>query len=112
MPHWSEKKCLHYAQGQGILTLDERQNYLRELDSEWEITTTSKKDILVRKFKFKQYKDVLAFVARVGNVAEKQDHHPDMLVKWGECDVYFHTHSAKGITLNDVICAYLIDKIA
>jgi len=112
MPHWSEKECQHYAEGQGILTLDERQKYLQQLDSEWAITTIKQKDILAKQFKFKHYKDVLAFVARVGEIAEKQDHHPDMLVKWGECDVYFRTHSAKGITLNDVICAYLINKIA
>lgn len=110
--HWSKRACQHYAQGEGVLSDDELKHYQQELGNEWNITRFEKKTVLHRQFLFKRYQEVLAFVASVGKIAEEQNHHPDMLVKWGQCDLYFQTHSAGGITLNDLICAHLIEKIA
>lgn len=50
----------------------------KKLTSGWKISNGK----LKKTFKFKSYKDVLEFVNKVGSVAEKQNHHPDMLVKY------------------------------
>lgn len=112
MQHWFEQQCQHYAKGQGILSNDELQTYLKELGNDWKKATIKNKHVLQKTFQFERYQDVLAFVACVGEIAENHNHHPDMLVKWGECTITFCTHSAGGITLNDLICARFINKIA
>ena len=112
MTNLANQSCQHDTKGEGILTPNEQQEYLQALDAGWEIITIEKQEMLFRQFNFKCYIDVLAFVAKVGEIAETHNHHPEMLVKWSECHVSFHTHSAGGITLNDIICAHLLEKIA
>lgn len=110
MKNWSEQQCQQYSKGQGILSTTELTQHLQSLD-DWKIVTNDNQAAIRKSFKFKRYSDVLAFVAKTGSIAEAQDHHPDMLVKWGECIVSFTTHSAGGITLNEIICAHLVDEI-
>lgn len=45
----------------------------------------------------------LAMVA--GGIADLANHHPDIAYGWGYCTLRFTTHSAGGVTMNDLICA-------
>lgn len=58
------------------------------LSSGWKISNGK----LKKKFKFKNYKDVLDFVNKVGSIAEKQNHHPDMLVNHNSVEVSLIDH--------------------
>lgn len=58
------------------------------LTSGWKISNGK----LKKTFNFKSYKEVLDFVKRVGSVAEKQNHHPDMLVKYDTVTVILIDH--------------------
>lgn len=53
---------------------------------------------LTKKFKFGSYPEVLDFVKSVGKVAEEQNHHPEMMVKYGEVVVSISDHEAGGIS--------------
>jgi 4a-hydroxytetrahydrobiopterin dehydratase len=53
---------------------------------------------LTKRFKFGSYAEVLDFVKEVGEVAEEQNHHPEMMVKWGEVIVTIHDHEAGGVS--------------
>lgn len=53
---------------------------------------------LTKKYKFDSYGEVLDFVKEVGEVAERQNHHPEMLVKYGEVIVTIHDHEAGGVS--------------
>jgi len=66
---------------------------------------------LEREFKFKNYYETLAFVNAVAWIAHQQDHHPDMTLSYNRCRVYYRTHSVAGLSLNDFICAALIDAL-
>ena len=113
MSHWLEQQCRRYAKGQGILTGVELEQHLQALGGVWKIVATDDNPaVLQKQFSFESYQDVLAFVANIGSIAEEQDHHPDMTVRWGDCTVSFCTHSAGGITFNDLICAHLTDILA
>ncbi len=70
-----------------------------------------KGDVLVRSFKFADYSSALAFVVRVALVAEKRDHHPDILLGWGRAEVTWSTHDAGGITALDTSLAEVTDKL-
>ena len=64
-----------------------------------------------RGFKFPDFVQALAFVNKVGAVAEEQGHHPDILLSWGKADVTTWTHKINGLTESDFILAAKIDKL-
>lgn len=67
---------------------------------------------VVRTFRFEDYYRTLAFVNAVAFVAHREDHHPDLDVRWGSCAVAFSTHDAGGLTLNDFVCAARVSALA
>ena len=67
---------------------------------------------LVRTYKFPDFKAALAFVNRVGEVAEEQGHHPDILLGWGKAEITTWTHAVDGLTESDFILAAKIDRLA
>ena len=58
-----------------------------------------------KEFRFKSYQDGLDFAYSVGEIAEEQDHHPDILIKWRHAKLTLSTHSVKGLSENDFIVA-------
>ncbi len=66
---------------------------------------------LVRTYKFRDFKSALAFVNRVGEVAEEQGHHPDILLGWGKVEITTWTHAVNGLTESDFILAAKIDRL-
>ena len=72
---------------------------------------TAAGDRLQKTFSFADYHATLAFVNAVAWIAHAEDHHPDLHVGYNRCDVAWSTHSAGGVTLNDVICAAKIERL-
>jgi 4a-hydroxytetrahydrobiopterin dehydratase len=66
---------------------------------------------VTRAFTFPDFKQALAFVNRVGEVAEQQGHHPDILLTWGKAEVTMWTHKIDGLTRSDLIMAAKIDQL-
>jgi 4a-hydroxytetrahydrobiopterin dehydratase len=66
---------------------------------------------LVRAYKFPDFKSALAFVNRVGEVAEEQGHHPDILLAWGKVEITTWTHAVDGLTESDFILAAKVDRL-
>ena len=58
-----------------------------------------------KEFHFKSYLDGLNFAYSVGKIAEEQNHHPDILIKWRRVKLTLSTHSVKGLSENDFIVA-------
>ena len=81
---------------------------LAELNSGWLATHGGTR--LERSFPFKDFAGALAFANTVGAIAEKEAHHPDLLVRWGACVVEIWTHKIKGLTESDFILAAKIDR--
>jgi 4a-hydroxytetrahydrobiopterin dehydratase len=65
-----------------------------------------------KEFKLNDFKSALAFVNRIGDEAEKMDHHPDIFIhSWNKVQITISTHSAGGITQNDFNLAKKIEEI-
>ena len=58
------------------------------------------------------FPDAIAFVVRVGFLAESADHHPDLDVRWKRVRVALTTHDSGGLTANDVQLAQQIEAVA
>ena len=71
----------------------------------WEL----KEGEITRTYKFPDFKAALAFVNRVGKLAEAVDHHPDILILYNKVRLTLSTHSAGGLTLKDFSLAREID---
>jgi len=64
-----------------------------------------------RTFSFPDFAKALAFVNKVGTIAEEQGHHPDILLSWGKAVVTTWTHKIDGLTESDFILAAKIDQL-
>ena len=72
---------------------------------------TADGDAIQKTYSFTDYYRTMAFVNAVAWIANQQDHHPDLDVRYNRCGVTFCTHDAGGITLNDLICAARVDAL-
>jgi 4a-hydroxytetrahydrobiopterin dehydratase len=66
---------------------------------------------IVRTYGFPDYYETIAFVNALAFMVHREDHHPDLHVGYSRCTVRFSTHSASGVTENDLICAAKADAI-
>jgi len=65
---------------------------------------------LKKRYEFSNFAEALAFVNRVGGLAEKADHHPDITFGWGCVEILLTTHDRGGVTDVDLALAYDIDE--
>jgi 4a-hydroxytetrahydrobiopterin dehydratase len=75
---------------------------------EWEVV---EEHHLKREFRFGNFREALAFVNRVGELAEEQGHHPDIAFGWGRVEVTIFTHKIDGLTESDFILAAKVDRL-
>lgn len=64
-----------------------------------------------REFKFADFAGAMAFVNRVAEVAEAEDHHPDIRISYSTVTLILSTHSIGGLSMNDFILAAKIDRL-
>ena len=64
-----------------------------------------------RSYGFDDFYRTMAFVNAVAWIANGEDHHPDLEVSYAKCVVRFSTHSVKGLSNNDFICAAKVDAL-
>ena len=68
---------------------------------------------ITRTFVLRDFKEALGFVNKVGNLAERYNHHPDMhLVEYKKVKIVLTSHSASGITEKDITLAKVVDKLS
>jgi 4a-hydroxytetrahydrobiopterin dehydratase len=88
------------------LTPAERKAHLAALPG-WKFS----RGAIAKTFRFPGYAKTIAFVNAVAAIAQREDHHPDLAVHYDHCAVTWSTHSAGGITMNDIICAAQVDAL-
>ncbi|HVN78085.1 MAG TPA: 4a-hydroxytetrahydrobiopterin dehydratase [Terriglobia bacterium] len=66
---------------------------------------------LTKTFKFADFATALKFVNEVGEIAEREDHHPDIYLAWGKVRIDIWTHKIDGLTESDFILAAKIDTV-
>jgi len=89
------------------LTEEEARERMAGLDG-WKL----KGDKIKKYYKFADFAGALAFVNKVGEIAERLDHHPDIKLGWGYARVKTTTHDREGLTDFDIELARQVDAIA
>ncbi len=105
----AEKTCVPCQGGVPPLTEAEAEQYLADVPG-WELIDGATK--IEKTFKFDNFVEAMAFAQKVGELAEAQDHHPDITFGWGYCRVLFYTHKINGLHENDFISAAKVNELA
>lgn len=66
---------------------------------------------LEKAYTFDDFRQALDFTVRVGEMAEQQDHHPDIFLTWGRVTVTIWTHKIDGLTESDFVFAAKADSL-
>jgi len=104
----TQKTCVPCQGGIPPLSPKEAKGYLDQVPG-WELS--DKADRLHRAFKFGDFVAALAFVNKVGDLAEAEGHHPDIAFGWGYADITFYTHKIGGLHENDFIMAAKVNAL-
>lgn len=104
----AEKTCV--ACRGGVSPLDRAEaEQLRAQTPEWALKDDAHR--IERTFRFKNFKEAMSFVTKVGELAEAEQHHPDITFGWGYATIVLSTHKIKGLHENDFILAAKIDRL-
>jgi 4a-hydroxytetrahydrobiopterin dehydratase len=109
MSDLAAKKCEPCEGGTPPLGEAEVRRLLGELDG-WRLASGAKPEI-EKEYRFPDFREALAFVNRLGEVAEQEGHHPDIYLTWGKVRVALSTHSIGGLSENDFILAAKADRV-
>lgn len=94
--------------GAPALPAPDLQDRLAQLEG-WQLSADGKS--IRREWRFKSFKRAAQLANLVAWTAEGANHHPDITFGWGHASVTFSTHTAGGVTLNDLIMAARLNRI-
>jgi 4a-hydroxytetrahydrobiopterin dehydratase len=107
MTELAERQCVPCRGGVPPLTPEGIQPLLGELKG-WQVINQHH---LLKIYDFKNFRESLNFVNRVGELAEEQGHHPDICFGWGKAEITIWTHKIDGLTESDFVLAAKIDRL-
>ena len=103
-----QKVCVACEGGTPPLDLDKINLFLKETPT-WTVVDGVK---ITKNFAFKNFAEALAFTNQVGQIAETENHHPDIFIhSWNKADITLSAHALKGLSENDFIVASKIDRL-
>ena len=89
---------------------DEASLLIKEIEG-WDVIDDGVKK-LKKEFSFSNYSDSVDFSNKVADMAEQEDHHPQIILEWGKVTVIWWSHKIKGLHKNDFICAAKTNKLS
>ena len=104
----ADKSCVPCKGGVPPLTGEVLDGLHRQLADDWQLVAGHH---LEKTYRFKNFREALAFTNRVGELAESENHHPDILLAWGRVTLEIWTHTIDGLTENDFVLAAKIDRL-
>ncbi|MBA3569588.1 MAG: 4a-hydroxytetrahydrobiopterin dehydratase [Pyrinomonadaceae bacterium] len=107
MNELASRECVPCRGGVPPLKGEEIKKLLSQVNG-WEVVNEHH---LSKAYKFEDFQEALAFVDRVGKLAEEQGHHPDLCFGWGRAEITIWTHKIDGLTESDFVLAAKIDRL-
>ena len=107
MTSLADKTCVPCRGGTPALKGSALSDFRQQVP-EWQVVDEHH---LIRAYKFPDFRSALAFVNKVGELAEQQGHHPDILLAWGKVEITIWTHAVNGLTESDFILAAKIQRL-
>ena len=92
----------------GLLESDQIESHFAKLPLHWSLVGGAELEL---DKEFPDFASALAFVNKVGALAEEQNHHPDIQLGWGSVKLNITTHSVGGLTKKDFDFAKAVEEI-
>jgi 4a-hydroxytetrahydrobiopterin dehydratase len=109
MSELSRRECVPCKGGVPPLRGNAIGALLEELGGSWRVVDEHH---LENEFRFRNFREALEFANRVGELAERVNHHPDLHVGWGRVKVTVFTHKIDGLTESDFVFAAKTDELS
>ncbi len=109
MAELAQKQCVACKGGIPPLAGNDLSSLAQQLHAAWRVVNEHH---LEREFKFPNFLTALQFTNRVGELAETQNHHPDIYLAWGKVKLTLWTHKIDGLTESDFIFAAKVDQLS
>ena len=93
-----------------VLEDNEIQELLSQIPS-WRVFEEDDTKKIICSFVFLNYDDSRNFLNKVADLAEEEDHHPEIILEWGKVTVTWWSHKIRGLHKNDFICASKTDAL-
>ena len=104
----ASRDCVPCKGGTPPLTRAQIEPLHRQLGGAWQVVDNHH---LEKLYRFEDFRQALAFVNRVGELAEEQFHHPDIRLSWGRVVIEIWTHKINGLTESDFVFAAKADRL-
>ena len=104
------KRVSHDKKDKILLHKSELKQYFSNL-TDWQIRTIDKKNTLYKSYKLNSFSHAIQFAEKINVIANKNDHHPRLIINWGKLEIYWWSHDMGGINMNDVIMAHNTDTL-
>ena len=101
------KSCVPCRGGVPPLKGAQLQALAKQLGGGWRVVNEHH---LEKDYTFKNFKEALAFTNAVGEIAEREGHHPDIHLAWGKVGLTIWTHKIDGLTESDFVLAAKADE--
>ena len=105
-----EGKCEACKEDAPLVTPEEGKTLMPQIPG-WDVVEEDGIEQLTCAFAFKDYLSGLDFVNKIANLAEQEDHHPEIVLEWGKVTVKWWSHKIKGLHKNDFIAAAKTDAL-
>jgi len=106
----TQERCVACRADSPRVTQKELDELLPQIP-DWKIVERDGVPQLERTYKFKDFAEALAFTNRVGELANREDHHPKLCTEYGKVTLTWWTHKIKGLHRNDLIMAAKSDQL-
>lgn len=100
------KRCLPCEGGVSALTPDAARQMLDRLKG-WSLVN----GVLEKTYAFRNHHEAMAFVNALAWISHREDHHPEVVLGYKDCQVRYWTHALGGLSENDFICAAKVDAL-
>ncbi len=94
-----------------ILAGKQLESFVQQMEH-WEVTGLGGSESLYKMYRVNNFVSAQKLAQMFGDLAEKYNHHPIISYTWGKLEVYWYTHSLKGIHQNDIFMAQKTEDIA
>ena len=108
MAELAQKDCVPCKGGVPPLKGNDLARLAGELGEGWRVINEHH---LERELKFENFRKALDFTNKIGELAEQQNHHPDIYLAWGKVKLTLWTHKIDGLTESDFVFAAKVNKI-
>ena len=108
MSELAKQQCVPCRGGVPPLTGQALAALQGKLGGDWNVV---EQHHLEKVYKFDDFRQALDFTVRVGEMAEEQDHHPDLYLTWGRVKITIWTHKIDGLTESDFVFAAKADAL-